>query len=104
MHFLVPGDDFVITWVIIGLVSAWGGLVRYILDKDNEEDEWSWIAVMSQIVVSGFTGLIGGLFSFESGSSRYMTFAIAGLFGAMGSTALQYLWSRFLGHHPPPPK
>ncbi|MBS0054150.1 phage holin family protein [Yersinia sp. Marseille-Q3913] len=102
MQLLVPGDNFVITWVIIGLLSAWGGLVRYILDKDNEEDEWSWIAVMSQVVVSGFTGLIGGLFSFESGGSRYMTFAIAGLFGAMGSTALQYLWNRFFGHHTPP--
>ncbi|CND38800.1 phage holin family protein [Yersinia enterocolitica] len=101
MDFLILGDSFVLTWAIIGLLSAWGGLVRYILDKDNEGDEWSWVAVCSQAVVSAFTGLIGGLFSLESGVSRYMTFAIAGLFGAMGSTALQYLWHRFLGHQPP---
>lgn len=102
MHVLAPGDDFFITWLIIGALSAWGGLVRYILDKNNEEDEWSWAAVISQIIVSSFTGLIGGLISFEGGISRYMTFAVAGLFGAMGSSALQYLWQRFFEQHIPP--
>ncbi|MDA5545061.1 MULTISPECIES: phage holin family protein [Yersinia] len=102
MQALVPGDNLVITWLIIGALSAWGGLVRYILDKNNEEDEWSWAAVISQVIVSGFTGLIGGLISFEGGISRYMTFAIAGLFGAMGSSALQYLWHRFFGQEIPP--
>lgn len=71
MHLLAPGDNFVLTRVIIGVLSAWGGLVRYILDTNNEEDEWRWAAVISQIIVSGFTGLIGGLISFEGGTSRY---------------------------------
>ncbi|MGT3355633.1 phage holin family protein [Yersinia enterocolitica] len=101
MHFLRPVDDFVLTWAIIGVLSAWGGLVRYILDTNNEEDEWSWAAVISQVIVSGFTGLIGGLLAFEGGISRYMTFAVAGLFGAMGNTALQYLWHRFFDNNPP---
>ncbi|HEI6849932.1 TPA: phage holin family protein [Yersinia enterocolitica] len=99
MHLLAPGDNFVLTWVIIGVLSAWGGVVRYILNKDKQEDEWSWAAVISQVIVSSFTGLLGGLFSFEGGGSTYMTFAIAGLLGAMGSTALQYIWNRFFGHH-----
>jgi LydA holin phage, holin superfamily III len=98
MHFLVPGDDFLITWVIIGTFSAWGGLVRYIVDQNNEYEEWSWMGVICQIIVSAFTGLIGGLFSFETGTSRYLTFAVAGLFGAMGNTALKYLWQRFSNH------
>lgn len=54
--------------------------------------------VSSQIVISSFTGLLGGLLSFETGSSSYMTFAIAGLFGSLGSTALHYLWRRFMGN------
>ncbi|MFW5394095.1 hypothetical protein V1951_22825, partial [Yersinia sp. 2544 StPb PI] len=31
----------------------------------------------------------------ESGASYYMTFIFSGLFGAMGSTALSYIWRRF---------
>ncbi|WP_016588537.1 phage holin family protein, partial [Yersinia pestis] len=51
-----------------------------------------------QVIVSAFTGLIGSLFTLETGSSRYITFAIAGLFGAMGNTALKHLWQRFFSH------
>ncbi|AJJ84664.1 hypothetical protein CH56_2082 [Yersinia pestis Angola] len=40
MHVQVPIDDFFITWVIIGTFSAWGGLVRYIVDQNNEYEEW----------------------------------------------------------------
>ncbi|VEB10501.1 putative phage-like protein [Yersinia pseudotuberculosis] len=99
MHVQVPIDDFFITWVIIGTFSAWGGLVRYIVDQNNEYEEWSWVGVLCQVIVSAFTGLIGSLFTLETGSSRYITFAIAGLFGAMGNTALKHLWQRFFSHN-----
>ncbi len=46
MHVQVPIDDFFITWVIIGTFSAWGGLVRYIVDQNNEYEEWSWVGVL----------------------------------------------------------
>jgi hypothetical protein len=49
------------------------------------------------MVVSGFTGVIGGLISIESGLSIYMILATAGISGAMGSVALTYFWERFTG-------
>lgn len=52
MHVQVPIDDFFITWVIIGTFSAWGGLVRYIVDQNNEYEEWSWVGVLCQVIVS----------------------------------------------------
>ncbi|HDT4584610.1 TPA: holin, partial [Escherichia coli] len=52
---------------------------------------------LAQIVVSGFTGVIGGLISIESGFSIYMILATAGISGAMGSVALTYFWERLTG-------
>ncbi|MBL9284962.1 holin, partial [Klebsiella pneumoniae] len=50
-----------------------------------------------QMVVSGFTGVIAGLVSIESGLSIYMILATAGISGAMGSVALTYFWERLTG-------
>jgi len=94
MPFREPGEANIITWLIIGAFSTWGGLVRYIMDTQNKQTKWSWMGIICQLIVSGFTGLTGGLLSFETGASSYMTFIIAGLFGTMGSTALSYLWQR----------
>lgn len=89
-----PAETQIITWIIIGIFSAWGGLVRYLMDRQGTRSKWSWMGVISQITISSFTGLLGGLLSFESGASHYMTFLFSGLFGTMGSTALSYLWHR----------
>ncbi|CNE17935.1 phage holin family protein [Yersinia nurmii] len=97
MTLKIPTDTQAITWLIIGIFSAWGGVVRYLMDMQGHRGSWSWMGIISQIIISSFTGLLGGLLSFENGSSHYMTFAIAGLFGTLGSTALSYLWRRFLG-------
>ncbi len=94
MIFKTPSDAQVINWIIIGVFSAWGGLVRYLIDMHESVHKWSWMGVASQIVISSFTGLLGGLLSFENGASHYMTYAVSGLFGTMGSTALSYIWQR----------
>lgn len=44
-----------------------GSLVRYLIDVKQRPATWSWINALAQIAVSGFTGLIGGLISVESG-------------------------------------
>lgn len=85
-----------ITWIIIGGLAILGGLVRYIIDSQQRGNQWCWIGASSQIVVSGFTGLLGGLLSIEINSEPYFTYAIAGLSGTLGSTALSYFWQRFL--------
>ena len=59
---------------------------------------WSWInKALAQIAVSGFTGLIGGLISVESGLSLYMILVTSGISGAMGTVALTYFWERLTG-------
>lgn len=84
-------------WLILLAIACWGGLVRYLIDVRQNKAAWSWINALAQMVVSGFTGVIGGLISIESGLSIYMILAAAGISGAMGSVALTYFWERLTG-------
>lgn len=67
------------------------------MDVKSNKATWSWAAALAQIVVSSFTGLIGGIISMETGLSVNMAFVGAGLCGATGSVALTYFWERFIG-------
>ncbi|MEZ1328154.1 phage holin family protein [Enterobacter asburiae] len=86
-----------LSWIVVLVLACWGGLVRYLIDVKQNKATWSWINALAQIAVSGFTGVIGGLVSVESGLSLYMILAAAGVSGAMGSVALTYFWERLTG-------
>ncbi|MGC0155767.1 phage holin family protein, partial [Chromobacterium vaccinii] len=88
----------ILTWVLIGGFSAWGGIVRYIIDVQEKQRSWNLFDILSQVIISGFTGLLGGLLGFENAKSYYFTLAIAGLCGTMGNTALNYIRKRFLSN------
>jgi uncharacterized membrane protein YjjP (DUF1212 family) len=90
-----PCDSQYTIWIIIITFSIWGGVVRYLIRINHQKKQPNWIGVISQIIISGFTGLLGGLLSVESGTSYYMTLFFSGLFGAMGNSAINYLWRRF---------
>ncbi|HEJ7888715.1 TPA: phage holin family protein [Serratia liquefaciens] len=92
-----PSNIAGISWLIMLGFSCWGGLVRYLIDVKQNKASWSWINAIAQIAVSGFTGLLGGLISVESGLSFYMILATSGISGAMGSIALSYFWERITG-------
>lgn len=86
-----------ISWLVLLALACWGGLVRYLIDVKQNKAAWSWINALAQMAVSGFTGVIGGLVSVESGLSLYMILAAAGVSGAMGSVALTWFWERITG-------
>lgn len=86
-----------LSWIVVLVLACWGGLVRYLIDVKQNKATWSWINALAQIAVSGFTGVIGGLVSVESGLSFYMILAASGISGAMGSVALTYFWERLTG-------
>ncbi|WP_276158428.1 phage holin family protein [Klebsiella pneumoniae] len=73
------------SWLVLLIIACWGGLVRYLIDVKQSKATWSLINALAQMVVSGFTGVIAGLVSIESGLSIYMILATAGISGAMGS-------------------
>ena len=62
-----------ITWLALLIIAGWGGLVRFLMDVKQGKAKWSWINALAQIVVSGFTGVIGGRpkYLHESGDCWY---------------------------------
>lgn len=85
-----------ISWVVVGVFSAWGGLVRYLMDNRGSGHRLHWMAALSQIIISGFTGFLGGLYGLEHGKSSLMTLIIAGICSTLGSTLLHWAWRRIL--------
>lgn len=85
-----------VSWLIVLALSCWGGWSDTLLTLSRTRPP-SWINALAQIAVSGFTGLIGGLISVESGLSLYMITVTSGISGAMGSVALTYFWERLTG-------
>lgn len=84
------------SWVMVGIFSAWGGLVRYLMDSKGRQKKQQCMSAITQIVISGFTGFLGGLYSFEHDKSPLMTLIIAGICSTLGSTLLHWLWQRVL--------
>lgn len=89
-----PSESF--SWMLVGIFSVWGGVVRYLMDNQGHKRKHKWAEAISQITISGFTGFLGGLYSFEHGNSPLMTLITAGLSSTLGSTMLHLLWRRVI--------
>ncbi|MBK4715672.1 MULTISPECIES: phage holin family protein [Tenebrionibacter/Tenebrionicola group] len=81
-------------WLMVGVFSVWGGVVRYLMDNQRRRRKRKWTEAVSQIIISAFTGFLGGLYSFEHGNSPLMALITAGLCSTLGSTLLHWLWRR----------
>lgn len=91
----LPDSDKAFSWLIIGIFSAWGGIVRYLMDHKVSGRKFSWYEIITQVVVSGFTGFLGGVYGYETGYSELMTLVFSGLGGVLGGHLLDLLWARF---------
>lgn len=99
----VPDNVQSVSWVVVGFFSAWGGLVRYLMDIRPGGRRWRWMAALSQVIISCFTGFLGGLYGYEMNSSSTMTLIIAGVCSTLGSSLLYRLWQRFWPGQDEPP-
>lgn len=100
MHFLLiklfPNDTRPFFWLIVISFSAWGGIVRFLMNQKPTDKTWSWITFFSQLTISCFTGSLGGLYGYEHGWSDYMTLASAGVCSTLGGSLLRWLWDKLL--------
>jgi fluoride ion exporter CrcB/FEX len=90
----IPENVQAVSWLVIGFFSAWGGLVRYLMDIRPAGQQWCWMAAISQVIISCFTGFLGGLYSYEQHNSVLMALVIAGICSTLGSSLLHWLWRR----------
>lgn len=90
------GNEHIFLWVGVGIFSLWGGMVRYLMDWSHTKQRCSWSDIATQIVISGFTGFLGGIYCYEQHYSELMTLVVAGISAASGGNLLNMLWKRFL--------
>ncbi|MFM1160033.1 phage holin family protein [Yersinia mollaretii] len=96
MDIKYPESEYIILWVVIGFFATWGGIVRLLIKNEEIKDNGKIIKIiLTQILVSGFTGFLGGLITFEYGGGHYLAIAIAGVFGSLGDAGLLYIQSHF---------
>ncbi len=91
----LPDTDSVFSWLIVGGVSAWGGIARYLMENRASGKKFSCNEVLSQVVISGFTGFLAALYAYEQGYSEFMVMVFSGLGGSLGGRLLDLLWKRF---------
>lgn len=86
-------------------MAMWGGVVAYILRLQRGHIKPSCLRMLAQVVVSCFTGFIGGLIALDEKFSGPLVFCVAGLAGASGTALLhilqQKLMQRLQDHIPP---
>ncbi len=77
-----------IPFSVIFLFALWGGAVRYVAEIRQLNSEFSYKELVSQLFVSGFTGMLCSylIYSFETGF--YASLAGAGFGGFIGVVGL----------------
>jgi hypothetical protein len=91
----LPDDGSIFLWLFVGGFSAWGGIVRYLMDNKASGEKFSWSEIFTQVVISGFTGFLAGVYGYELGYSEFVTIVFSGLGGTFGGRLLDLLWKRF---------
>lgn len=86
-----------LSWAIVAGIACWGGLVKYLVDIKQSKVAWSVGGAISQMTISAFAGVIGGMIAYENGFSIIMICATSGMSGSMGYVTLAYFWERITG-------
>lgn len=91
----LPDDDRFFSLLVVGGFSIWGGIVRYLMENKSSGRKCSWHEVFNQVVISGFTGFLAGVYGYEQGYSEFMVMVFSGVGGSLGGHLLELLWARF---------
>ncbi|WP_425348222.1 phage holin family protein [Yokenella regensburgei] len=66
------------------------------MDKVSVESTSEKRTIFEQIVISCFTGFIGGLYGYENNKSIYIILIIVGVSSTLGSSLIRWLWSQII--------
>ncbi|EWG65500.1 hypothetical protein P349_04927 [Enterobacter sp. DC4] len=78
------------------LISLWSGVVAYIIHLRDSHEKPSLLLLLSQVIVSCFTGFLGGLIAMDHRLSFPLTFCVSGLSGTLGIALLRALQKKLL--------
>ncbi|PMY33055.1 MULTISPECIES: phage holin family protein [Pseudomonas] len=89
-------NDISIVCAGLFAISIWSGIVAYIIHIRDTHEKASCALLISQIFVSCFTGILGGLLALDNHLSIPITFSIAGISGTLGIALLKALQKKLL--------
>lgn len=89
-------NDTLILWCVIFVISTWGGIVHYIVERQNQHRRWSWFSLLLQIITSAFTGVLGALLSIEEDQSVFITLVTAAVFSSVGYSVISSILQRII--------
>jgi len=75
------------------LLAIWGGTVRYITAIKGDRRVFSFVSWFSQIITSGFVGVVTYLMCQSAGFNPLTTAALVAISGHEGTRALSHLAS-----------
>ena len=97
------GHDW-LTYVGVLAVSGWGGVVSWIQRRRaGQARPFSFVELVGEVATASFCGLIAFWLCQEAGLSKYVTAAITGVAGHLGSRGL-FLLERALARRYLPPE
>lgn len=88
-------DTFTL-WCIIFVISTWGGIVHYIVERQSRHSRWNWFSLLLQIITSAFTGVLGALLSIEEDQSVFVTLVTAAVFSSAGYSIISSVLQRII--------
>lgn len=84
-----PTTYSLITYLWVGVLSAWGGLVSFLRKRNaGEARPWNFAELIGEIVTSAFAGLITFWLCEAADIQPLVTAALVGITGHMGGRAL----------------
>ena len=85
----IPGLDALVTYLGVLVVSGWGGVVSWLQRRRaGAARPFSLIELIGEVSTASFCGLIAFWLCQEAHLSKYLTAAITGVAGHMGSRGL----------------
>ena len=85
-----------VVYLTIVLVSLWGGLVSYVLDRENEHSKACPGGFWSHLIVASFTGSVSGLICLDAGLTLLTMIAVSAVASSIGVPLLHSLQVRIL--------
>lgn len=79
--------------LIYTLIAAGGGVVRH-LNEYIHGKKFAWRLLVANMILSGFSGFMFGLFARSLNINGDMTLVFSGVGGFMSSTALEFLYQK----------
>ena len=85
----LPSVDALVTYLGVLVVSGWGGVVSWLQRRRSGSTRpFSLIELIGEVATASFCGLIAFWLCQEAHLSKYLTAAITGVAGHMGSRGL----------------